>query len=262
MIKVLEIIAIKNNKYKIILSQKEVEESIIVPESALVRANLFSPRVISLTEYKQITKMFDEDILYEKALHFIDYQMRSISEVKKYLKKATDEEELILNIVARLKQNQYLDDDRYVKTYIAEKIDFDLVGPAYIKQKLILKGIHYDLIDQNLVRFTDEMQYDKIYELIQKATKYPIKNPLKKALASMKSKLVKKGFHIRIVESSLLSHVDLLKNVIDEKKLILKEIQDIKKRNKLETWVEKDQAIQKLYRKGYDYELIKTLLKG
>jgi regulatory protein len=262
MIKVIEIVAINQNRYQVVIVQNDKEETITVPESVLIRTNIFSPRVISLSEYNQITKEVDEDILYEKELHFIDYKMRSISEVKKHLQKSTKDNEVINKIIARLKKNQYLDDDLYVKTYISEKIDFDLVGPAYIKQKLILKGIHYDLIDQNLIVFTDDMQFDKVFDLIKKETKYAIKSPYKKAYLSIKSKLVKKGFSIQIVESAMLSNVDVIKSVIHEEELLEKEIRDIKKRNPLQTWEEKDKAIQKLYQKGYDYELIKKLLKG
>jgi len=262
MIKVLEIIAIKNNKYQIIISQNEEEESIVVPESVLIRMNIFSPRVISENEYQQITKVLDEDLLLEKAYHFIDYKMRTISEVKKHLQKSTNDEEVIQRIILKLKKDQYLNDDFYVKTYLSEKIDFDLVGPAYIKQKLILKGIHFDLIEQNMAVFTDEMQYEKLFELIKKETKYPIKSPFKKAYTSLKTKLIKKGFSISIVDSAMLSNIDLIKSVIDEKQLIEKELKAMKKHHSLETWVEKDQAIKKLFNKGYDYEIIKKLLKG
>ncbi|MBN2604486.1 MAG: RecX family transcriptional regulator [Bacilli bacterium] len=261
MIEVTQIIAI-NHQYKVVIMQDDKEETITVPESVLTRLNIFSPRVISLSEYHQITKELDEDILYEKELHFIDYKMRTISEVKKHLQKSTKDEEVINKIITRLKKNQYVNDDLYVKTYISEKIDFDLVGPAYIKQKLILKGIHYDLIDQNIISFSDEMQFDKVFELIKKETKYSIKSPFKKAYVSIKSKLIKKGFGLHIVESAMLSNIDLIKSVIDEEQLLEKEIRDIKKRTSLETWEEKDKVIQKLLYKGYDYELIKKLLKG
>ncbi len=259
--KLIEIKKTKKNRYLLIIKHDNKAEKHLVSENMLIKYNLLTPRTLSDHEYKIITKVKIEDLLYEKALNFIDYKMRTISEVKKRLKKETEDEELINKTIQRLKKDQYLNDNLYVETYLNEKIDYSLVGPAYLKEKLILKGIHYDLIDQHLLKFTEEDQYHKIAEIIKNETKYKIKKPYRKAYISLKRKLVNKGFSLKIIESALISNQAKIKAAIDEEPLIKKELAVLKKRYNLQNYEEKSKVIKALLNKGFDYELIKKSVK-
>ena len=179
MIKLVEIVQQKNHRYQLHILDKDVPKKHIVSEDVVLKNNLLRPRELTAFEYKQLISIAEYDALYLKALHYISYQMRTISEVKKHLQKDTKDEKTIDKIVKDLKKSNYLNDDLFVKEYIRQKIEFDLVGPKYIKEKLIGKGIHFDLIDQNLVLYKENYQYDKILELIKNETKYPIKKPFK-----------------------------------------------------------------------------------
>ena len=93
MINLVEINKTKGNRYSLIINNNDLEEKHIVSENIIIKFNLLTPRELSNYEYKSITKVKIEDILYEKALVFIDFKMRTISEVKKRLRK----EVVILN---------------------------------------------------------------------------------------------------------------------------------------------------------------------
>jgi len=261
MINLVEIKRTKRNRYLLIISIDDQEEKHIVSENLIIKYNLLSPRELSKYEYKTISRVKIEDLLYEKALVFIDFKMRTISEVKKRLRKEVEDEVIINKLIQRLKEDKYLNDDFYVQTYINEKIEYDLVGPGYIKEKLILKGIHYDLIDQHLIKFTEKYQYDKINQIIKNETKYKIKKTYKKAYLSLKRKLVTKGFSLNIIESSLISNKDNLKAVIDEEPLIKRELDRLVKKYNLSNYEEKSKVIKALLNKGFDYELIKKSVK-
>jgi len=252
----------KGSRYLLKIRNKKEIESYLVYENTIIKYNLLSPRELSNDEYNIIKKDKTIDKLYEKALHYIDYKMRTISEVKKYLSKEVKEKEVINELISKLKMNGYLNDDLYAKTYMNEKIDYDLVGPRYIKEKLILKGIHYDIIDSNLISYKEESQFDKVFELIKKETKYKIKKPYKKAYMSLKQKLFNKGFSLGVIESSLLSNIDIIKECIDEDSLILKEIKILKKKYDFDDYQDKSKVTKSLIGKGYNYETIKKHLKG
>lgn len=252
----------KGNRYLLKISNNNVLETYLVYENMIIRYGFLSPRELSKSEYQIIKKDKTKDLLYEKALRFIEYKMRSISEVKKHLKKDKIDETSIKQVIDKLKQNGYLNDDLYAKNYINEKIDYDLVGPRYIKEKLILKGIHYDIIDSNLIVYSEESQFDKVFELIQKETKYKIKKPYKKAYMSLKQKLVNKGFSLAIIESSLLSNIDLIKDCIDEDSLIVREVEKLKKKYDFNEYTDRSKATKSLLSKGFNYEAIKKHLKG
>jgi len=261
MINLLEITKIKGNRYLLKVEKDKTLTKHIVSENIIIKYNLLNPKELNNVEYKAISKTNIEDDLYEKALVFIDFKMRSISEVKKRLLKEVKDEELINKIIKRLKTNKYLDDTLYVKSYIDEKIDFDLVGPRYIKEKLILKGIHYDLINQYLEKYKDELQYDKIFEIIKNETKFKIKKPYKKAYLAIKQKLVNKGFSFNIIESSLISNKEEIKMMIDDLPILKNEISKLLKKYDINIYEQKNKVIKSLLSKGFDYDLIKRNLK-
>jgi regulatory protein len=261
MINITEIKRLRGNKYLIKAIQKDKETTHIVPEDTILKYNLLNPKNITLKEYKQMITSSETDLLYQKALHFIDFKMRTISEVKKHLRKTTKDETNINNLITKLKKQGYLNDDQYVQQYVTEKIEFDLVGPKYIKEKLISKGIHFDLIDQHLIRYSDEYQYDKIRDLIVKETKYPIKKAYIKAYQSLKAKLINKGFTISIIESSMLSSKDLLEEAVNEAPLLQKELDKLLKDYDVSDYKQKDKVIKKLLSKGFRYDVIKEMLQ-
>jgi len=258
--KVTELKKLKNNTYLLTITVKNKTKTHVVSEETIIAFNLLSSSELSDSEYKKMVGQNDDFLLYEKAVHFIDYQMRSISEVKKHLKKSTKDDKQIQTIIKKLKDQHYLDDALFVKEFVTQKIEFDFVGPKYIKQKLIEKGIHYDLIASNLLAFTDDIQFDKINTLILKETKFPIKKPYHKAYVSLKTKLVGKGFSLRIIESAMISNKELIQESCMEEELLELELSKIIGNYNLDDYKEKDKLLKKMLQKGFDYELIKNHL--
>jgi SOS response regulatory protein OraA/RecX len=79
---------------------------------------------------------------------------------------------------------------------------------------------------------------------------------------SLKQKLVNKGFSLGVIESCLLSNVDLIKECIDEDSLILKQIDVLKKKYDFSIYSDRSKAIKSLLSKGFSYEVIKEHVKG
>jgi regulatory protein len=261
MIKIVEIIAKRNSRYQLNILKEDKPVKHILSEITMFKYDLFRPKEITLKQYNDIIKTAEYDLLFIKALNFISYQMRTISEVKKNLRKSTEDEKTINNIIKELKEKKYLNDDKYVLEYVTQKIEFDLVGPRYIKEKLIGKGIHFDLIDSHLVKYKDEDQYDKVYQLIVNATKFPIKKPYNKAYMSLKSKLVNKGFSMNIVQSALISNKELIENAVEEDDLLIKDFEKLLKKYDKNEYEDKNKIIKSLMSKGYNYQLIKKLFE-
>jgi len=259
MIKLVEIKAKKNNHYQLTFNIEQKEETHLVSENVMFKCNLFKTRELEKKEYKDIIHNILYDNLYMKAIHFISYQMRTISEVKKKLKKDTTDSALIDSVITELKNKRYISDDQYVKEYITQKIEFDLVGPRYIKEKLIGKGIHFDLIDKYLIQYEEKHQYDKVCKIIENETKYPIKKPYTKVYLSLKTKLINKGFAANIVESSLQSMKDQIKQAVNDDDLLLSEFKKLQKRYDVSDWNDKDKVVKSLMSKGFDYQRIKRL---
>ncbi len=258
--KITNIKKLKNDRYVIEISHKDTVIPHIISENTVIKYNLFTKKEITEKDYKKIIKDNEYEILYLKAINFISYQMRTISEVKKHLLKDTKNETLIAKIIKELKEHKYLNDKNFVKEYVTQKIEFDLVGPKYIKDKLIQKGIHFDLIRDELLVYNENIQYGKVYQLIQKEIKYKLKKPYQKVYMSLKQKLVTKGFDLNIIESSLLSSKDDIKAQIDELDLLSKDFIKLKGKFDLDNYEQRNKLIKKLMGKGHNYELIKKYI--
>jgi regulatory protein len=257
MIKINNIKKLKNDRYLVEIIKKDIKIPHIISENTLIKHNLLTTDTLTNDEYKKIIKHNEYELLYLKAINYISYQMRTISEVKKHLKKDTQDESLINKIIAELKKHKYVNDLHYVDEYVTQKLEFDLVGPRYIKDKLVLKGIHYELIDSALLRYSEDMQFDKINDILDKELRYKLKKPYKKVYMSLKQKLVTKGYTLSVIESSLLSRKDDILKVVDEDSLIKKDVQKLKKDYDIKVYEQKQKVMKKLLTKGYNYETIK-----
>ncbi len=258
--KITNIKKLRNDSYVIEIEENGTKVPHIITENTIIKYHLFSKESLTKEEYKNIIKDNEYELLYLKAINYISYQMRTISEVKKHLLKSTKNQTLINKIITELKGNRYLNDKEYVKEYINEKMEFDLVGPKYIKEKLISKGVHFDLIDEYLSQYNEHIEYDKIYTLISKELKYKLKKPYQKVYLSLKQKILSKGFSLPIVESSLLSRKDDILEMIDEDNLLQLDFNKIKDKYDIKKYDEKNKLIKKLLSKGHKYELIKEFI--
>lgn len=251
---------LRNDSYVIEIELNHITVPHIIAENTIIKYNLFNKESLTKEEYKNIIKDNEYESLYLKSINYISYQMRTISEVKKHLLKDTKNQTLINKIITELKSNRYLNDKEYVKEYINEKIEFDFVGPNYIKEKLILKGIHFDLIDEELQKYNEQIQYDKIFDLISKELKYKQKKPYQKVYLSLKQKMLSKGFYVSIVESALLSKKEDILAMIDQEDLLQKDFEKLIIKYDLSKFEEKNKLIKKLISLGHDYEQIKDII--
>jgi regulatory protein len=214
----------------------------------------------SKKEIETLLKDNEYETLYLKTLQYISYQMRTISEVKKHLKKYTKKQSLITRVINELKEHGYLSDMKYVKEYVYEKTTYDNVGPNYIKEKLIQKGIHFDLIQEALTIYTEEMERLKCQELIEKELKYQFKANFQKTVLSLKQKLINKGFSLNVVNNVISENEEGISQNIDEENLLISDIIKLRRTHQQKDYQTKQKIIQKLIQKGYSYDLIKKHL--
>lgn len=109
--------------------------------------------------------LFDEESLYEYAVRALASRMRSVAEIKRLLRRRAageDPELLIEVVVARLKQNNYLNDEFYAATYSTNRRDNQGFGKMRVVSDLKARGVHPDVIreavDTAYDATTDEQQ--------------------------------------------------------------------------------------------------------
>jgi regulatory protein len=109
--------------------------------------------------------IFDEESLYEYAVRALASRMRSVAEIKKLLRRraAGEDPELLIDVViARLKQNNYLNDEFYAATYTSYRRDNQKLGRMRVVSDLKSRGVNPEVIreavDTAYGDTTDEQQ--------------------------------------------------------------------------------------------------------
>ncbi len=102
--------------------------------------------------FKRSQKTYNEELLYEYAIAALGRQMRTVAEIKRLMRRRVGGQphgELLVEVVvARLKQQHYLNDSSYAESYARFRIENEKFGRVRVAQDLKAKGIHGDIIDR------------------------------------------------------------------------------------------------------------------
>ena len=182
---------------------------------------------------------------YDKALSYIKIKMRCESEIRTYLLKNNYNEKLIDEVILKLKNNNLLNEELYIKAYTYDKFNINNYGPKKIINELIKLGLD----ENNIYKYSvidEELLYDKLDKLIEKKIKQ-FKNYTGDVLKyKIESYFVNLGYEKEMI-SEILSNKDTSSNDYE------KEYQKLyAKYSKKYSGFELDMRIkQKLMAKGY-----------
>lgn len=239
--KIKKYIKVGSNKYKVILSD---DTSLVLYEDVILKFNLLLEKEIK--DLNLVLSYNEKFSLYDKVLGYISKKNRTEVEVRNYLKKYTSSLEDIDNIINKLYENNILNKENYIKSYINDKIYLSLDGPNKIKNDLINLEFDSYLIEDELVIFNKELIVERINKYINKELK---RNS--KSLIVFKNKMLVNLSNLGYSKEDILS---CLNNItVEETNLKEKEIEKLRKKysRKYEGF-ELDMIIKrKLYEKGY-----------
>lgn len=250
----------RSKKYNLITSKDDYT----ISEEIIIKYQLNKDKTFTKKEFEKLIEDILEDEYFNKVLNLLSVSYKSEYEVIKYIHEKEIKNKQFLkqnqidNIINKLKQLQYIDDQR-VCSYIVDYYIRSNKGPLYIKQKLKEKKIDEQLINEGLSSYGDDLQEEIIIKLLEKENN---KNyTLKKFKINLSNKLIRNGFNSSLV----FKLIDRIKFDDNSELLIDKDFNKIYNRvkNKNKTNNEKKQLIiQGLLSKGYEYSLIKDYLNN
>ena len=101
--------------------------------------------------FKRARKTYDGESLYEYAVGALGRQMRTVAEIKRLMRNRVKDQEhgelLVEMVVARLKEQKYLNDTSYAENYSRFRKENEKFGRLRVIQDLKIKGVHGDIID-------------------------------------------------------------------------------------------------------------------
>jgi regulatory protein len=101
--------------------------------------------------FKKPKPTCDESALYEYAIGALGRRMRSVAELKRLMRNRCRDESVIESVVARLKEQRYLNDSNFAAAYSAFRRDNQKFGPRRVITDLKSKGVHGNVIEKAVV---------------------------------------------------------------------------------------------------------------
>ena len=155
----------KKNNYNIYLDNGEV---ITLNENVITENELLLKKEIDNKLYDKL--ILDNKIseLYNIAIKYINVRLRSIKEIKDYLLKKENNSEIIEEVINKLLKSRYLDDDKFTKAFIKDKLNFTTMGDYKLRKELERLGVSTSIIEDNISSIDNNILEEKIKKIIEK----------------------------------------------------------------------------------------------
>ena len=138
-----------------------------------------------------------------KLQTFCAYQERCIKEVKDKLKNLKAEPQHFNSIINSLINDNYLNEDRFVKSFVNDKFLLNKWGKVKIKYELIRKQIPEYTIDKALSEIDEDIYIKTIQDTIQKKLKEFPKPLSPQDKNKLFRHLLSKGFEPSLIQNLL-----------------------------------------------------------
>lgn len=132
----------------------------------------------------------------DDAYNFLSYRERSSYEIKDKLASKGYRENIIQEVISDLKRLNYINDHRFSRKWIKDRINLKPRGKHLLKKELRKKGIEDQIIDQTLNELVDDKVAVKMANTL--AEKW-LKRNSNSDLTKLKRYLYNKGFDIYII---------------------------------------------------------------
>lgn len=251
--KISHIKKVSGAKYKIILVNGE---EITTYEDTILGHNLLFKKEIDEELQVQIQK---ENLYYEvyhKTLKYIMTKLRSKKEILLYLEKYPLEESDKENIINKLNELGFLNDEKYARAFTNDKLNLSNYGPDKIKNELEQNAIDEHVIEKVICEIDPNLILEKLRKLMQKK----IKGNQKYSEYYLKQKLITEFINLGYGRDQIIEVFEELYTKNDA--IIEKEYQKLYKKLS-KKYQGNDLAFhlkQKLFQKGFTKEEIERVV--
>ena len=163
--KIIKFTKTRNSMYKLTLDDKR---TVNVHEELILKNGYLLSKEIDEETIENIDKLNNNLSAYDIAIKYLSNRLRSIKEVREYLKKKEIDKEIIDEIINKLKSQKYLDDKIYAKAFINDQINFSNNGPYKIRKELENNGVYSNIVDECMEIYTSDLEREKLEKLVPK----------------------------------------------------------------------------------------------
>jgi regulatory protein len=158
---------ISNNKYSLVIEGKKH----IVYDDVLLEYKILKKGPIDDDVYENIIKSSNYHEAYNKILKYLAVKMRTKKEIQTKLNVLKVSKELQNQIISRLEEEGYLEENVYINAYINDKLLLTLNGPGKILYDLKKLGFNDGIVEEHLSNIADDIWYERAKKVLNKKLK-------------------------------------------------------------------------------------------
>lgn len=238
------------------------EYAFAVFEATLLKFQLVKGKELDDLDVEEILYSDQINKAYTAAVHYLSFRMRTAKEIGVYLKEKEYEPFVIKEIVAKLKEQGYLNDREFAIAFVRTQVNTTLKGRGVIVQELMEKGVDKEIIEEAVLsEYSPEQELEHAVKLVLKyAPKYK-KDSFKIMIQKVEQALVRKGYSFSIIKLAI-EEVELETDTSEEWEAMVKQAEKYhRKYAGMEGYEYKMKMKGSLYRKGFSMDLIDRWLE-
>lgn len=163
-----------SHRYSIFLDE---EYSFSVSEDTLVKLRLRKGMEVDKEQLDYILEQEEINACKAFGLKLLGHKARNEYEIKDKMTKKGFDEEAIRKAMKYLKEQKYINDEEYARSYVKDKVNIRKLGYVRIKNELYQKRIDSEIIEDTLGELIDmEDEYRRALELAEKKMNTTYKN--------------------------------------------------------------------------------------
>ncbi|WP_345242956.1 recombination regulator RecX [Pontibacillus salipaludis] len=250
-------------RYNIFLDRGEgeayafsVDEEILIEYMLRKGKELDEPTIEVLVEKDGYHKA------YSLALNYLSYRMRSVKEMRTYMREKEYDEDKIDYVVDRLVKEGLLNDQEFAVALVRTRLHTSSKGPMLVKKELIEKGLTANEAEDALQHYPYEDQVEKASKWVEKKLRLDGKKSFKQQIQKVQQTLMQKGFPQDVIKVAMEDVKEEKDNDAEWEAVVHQGEKALRKyASKAEGYELKHKIKGALYRKGFPFELIEQFLE-
>lgn len=137
-----------------------------------------------------------------QALRYLGFRARSEAEMRQYLQDKEYGEDVIDQILERLRDYKYLDDDQFARGVVSAQSGYRRKGSRVVEQKLYQSGVDKESAQSALGEIDGEKELENARYWVNKIAPALERDELQKRRQKMYRRLSNKGFSYDIIREA------------------------------------------------------------
>lgn len=149
-------------------------------------------------------KLSSETELYTAAINGLSRRAYSVCEMRTYLELRAEDKETVQRVLGRLKENKYLDDERYARQFVRQRAEIRKQGAFRIARDLRARGVPDRHIETALAERAAESDEGAVVRTRLARRLKTLRGPLdERRTASIYNSLLRAGFNSDTIRREL-----------------------------------------------------------